>query len=291
MDGEQYHHLFGTLYCRTIMKALGEKRTLSEVRNMGALAASYPFVLYSDLYDFGDFLTGTVNAGFSGLLWAPELRHAESSDELIRRLQLTAFSAQSLVNAWYLDKMPWLDINATDAVREILKIRMRFLPYLYTAFCDYHKNGKPPVRALVCDYPDAADISDEYLFGDILVAPIAPGETGRTVKLPKGEWYGFFDGKRCSGGEHYTETAGVPLYVRAGTIIPVAEPVQCVSPDTVFDITLRAFGDCTDAVCRLADDGGLTDKAACRVITLRLGKGTVTAGRYRITGGAVLDTV
>lgn len=55
---------------------------------MGALAASYPFVLYSDLYDFGDFLTGTVNAGFSGLLWAPELRHAESSDELIRRLQL-----------------------------------------------------------------------------------------------------------------------------------------------------------------------------------------------------------
>lgn len=291
MDGEQYHHLFGTLYCRTIMKALGEKRTLSEVRNMGALAASYPFVLYSDLYDFGDFLTGTVNAGFSGLLWAPELRHAESSDELIRRLQLTAFSAQSLVNAWYLDKMPWLDINATDAVREIFETRMRFLPYLYTAFCDYHKNGKPPVRALVCDYPDAADISDEYLFGDILVAPIAPGETGRTVKLPEGEWYGFFDGKRCSGGEHYTETAGVPLYVRAGTIIPVAEPVQCVSPDTVFDITLRAFGDCTDAVCRLADDGGLTDKAACRVITLRLGKGTVTAGRYRITGGAVSDTV
>lgn len=168
---------------------------------------------------------------------------------------------------------------------------MCFLPYLYTAFCDYHKNGKPPVRALVCDYPDAADISDEYLFGDILVAPIAPGETGRTVKLPEGEWYGFFDGKRCSGGEHYTETAGVPLYVRAGTIIPVAEPVQCVSPDTVFDITLRAFGDCTDAVCRLADDGGLTDKAACRVITLRLGKGTVTAGRYRITGGAVSDTV
>ena len=41
----------------------------------------------------------------------------------------------------------------------------------------------------------------------------------------------------------------------------------------------------------LADDGGLTDKAACRVITLRLGKDTVTAGRYRITGGAVLDTV
>lgn len=281
MDGEQYHHLFGTLYCRAISSALGKERTLSEVRNLGALAASYPFVLYSDLYDFGDFLTGTVNSGFSGLLWAPELRHAESADELIRRLQLTAFSAQSLVNAWYLDKMPWLEKNATDAVREILENRMRFLPYLYTAFYDYHISGKPPVRALVCDYPDAADISDEYLFGDLIVAPIAPGETGRDVRLPDGEWYGFFDGKRYSGGVHHIETAGVPLYVKAGTLLPIAEPVQHVSRDTVFDITLLPFGSCSGAVCRLVDDDGITENTEYRVITLTQND-VGSFGRYRI---------
>lgn len=281
MDGEQYHHLFGTLYSKTIKQALGSNRTLSEVRNLGALAASYPFVLYSDLYQFEDFLTGTVNAGFSGLLWAPELRHAENKDDLIRRLQLVVFSPQSLVNAWYLDKMPWLELDATDEVREILETRMRFLPYLYTAFYDYYTTGKPPVRALVCDYPAAGEVKDQFLFGDLVVAPIAPGKTGRDVWLPEGEWYGFFDGKRYEGGLHHVETDGVPLYVKAGTLLPIAEPVPYIAPDTVFDITLRAFGDCAEATCRLIEDDGLTDDTDYRVLTLRRGE-TVASKRYRI---------
>ena len=83
MDGEQYHQMFGTLYMQTIMKALGDNKTLSEVRNAGALAASYSFVLYSDLYDHKDFIRGTVNSGFSGLLWTPELRNAKSKKSSI----------------------------------------------------------------------------------------------------------------------------------------------------------------------------------------------------------------
>lgn len=281
MDGEQYHHLFGTLYARTIKKALGSRRTLSEIRNLGALAAPYPFVLYSDLYDFGNFLTGVVNSGFSGLLWAPELRHAASKSDLIRRLQLTAFSAHSLINAWYMEKMPWLEFDATDEVRRILRLRMSFLPYLYTAFYDYHTEGKPPVRALVCDYPDADGISDEYLFGDLLVAPIAPEQDGREVWLPDGVWYGFFDGRRYEGGVHSVSTNDIPLYVKEGTLLPLADPVSHVDPDTVFDITLLPFGDCSDAVCRLIEDDGMTDGADCRVITLRQGEHPACK-RYRI---------
>ena len=84
MDGEQYHSMFGVLYMQTILKALGDKTTLSEVRNAGALSASYPFVLYSDLYDHKDFIRGVVNSGFSGLLWCPEVRDAKSEKDLIR---------------------------------------------------------------------------------------------------------------------------------------------------------------------------------------------------------------
>ena len=61
-----------------MLDALGEQKTLSEIRQMGALAAPYPFVLYSDLYDHRDFIRGQVNAGFSGLLWTPEFRQAET---------------------------------------------------------------------------------------------------------------------------------------------------------------------------------------------------------------------
>ena len=76
MDGEQYHCLMGTLYMQTMMQALDGKQTYSEVRNAGSLNASYPFVLYSDLYDHREFVRGMCTAGFSGLLWTPEVRHA-----------------------------------------------------------------------------------------------------------------------------------------------------------------------------------------------------------------------
>ena len=66
LDGEQYHNLFGVLYAQTLMQALDGKKTLSEVRSMGSLAAPYPFVLYSDLSNIKAFLTGVVNSGFSG---------------------------------------------------------------------------------------------------------------------------------------------------------------------------------------------------------------------------------
>ena len=88
MDGEQYHSLFGLLYAKTMEKALGNTRTLSQVRNMGALAASYPFVLYSDLYGHREFLTGLVNAGFAGLLWSPRC-----ATQKMRRICCAVFKA------------------------------------------------------------------------------------------------------------------------------------------------------------------------------------------------------
>ncbi len=252
MDGEQYHHLVGTFICKTMEKVLGKNGTLSQIRSMGALAASYPFVLYSDLYDFRDFLMGTVNAGFSGLLWSPEVREARDKDELIRRLQMVSFSAQSLVNAWYLDDMPWMPLDAVEEARKILSDRMRFLPYLYTAFYDYHKIGKPPVRAMVCDYPEAEAVDTQYLFGDLIVAPIAPHEQTREVWLPEGEWYDVFTGEKYSGS-HKRSTSGIPVYVRAGSVLPLAEPVNCIYEDQKLTVHLTSFGDCTNAICRIAE--------------------------------------
>ncbi len=288
MDGEQYHNLFGTLYAKTMTEALGPCRTLSEVRNLGALAASYPFVLYSDLYGHKDFVTGVVNSGFSGLLWAPEVRHAENAEDLIRRVQTVVFSAQALVNAFYLSEMPWEMHNCTDEIRTLFRVRMSLLPYLYTMFYDYHTTGKPPVRALVCDYEqDAAvlDCHDEYLFGDaMLVAPILTGEKERDVYLPQGIWYNFFTGERFEGGVHHVETDGIPVYVKAGTLLPVADPVNFVANNTSFAITLRAYGDCQDAVCRLVEESDETTAATYRVISLTKGSRETGSARYTVKG-------
>ncbi len=215
MDGEQYHSLFGALYMQTMLKVTGND-TLSQVRNAGALCASYPFVLYSDLYDHKSFIRGLATAGFSGLLWSPELRHAESKEDLLRRLQTVVFSPQCLINAFYCDDLPWRELDCEAEVRALLKLRKRLIPMLKRAFQVYQKTGKPPVRALVSDFTDDSEtykLDDEYLFCEsLLVAPMVCGERSRKVYLPKGNWRDFFTKEAVPCGWIEVETDGIPVY-------------------------------------------------------------------------------
>jgi alpha-D-xyloside xylohydrolase len=113
MDGEQMHNQLGTLYQDAILAPFEQagRRTLSQVRSSGALASSYPFVLYSDLYNHKVFIRGVVNCGFSGLLWSPEVRQAESPEDLIRRIQTTVFSPMALLNCWRIPNPPWMQVD------------------------------------------------------------------------------------------------------------------------------------------------------------------------------------
>lgn len=218
MDGEQYHQLFGTLYMQTILKALNGRQTLSEVRNAGALAASYPFVLYSDLYDHKDFVRGVVNAGFSGLLWTPEVRDAKTKKEFIRRLQSNVFSHQCLINAWYLERAPWVELDCEKEVRELLEVRQSLIPMLKKAFDIYKETGKPPIRALVADYTEDEEtwnIDDEYIFcDDLIVAPIVGESDTRKVYLPQGNWRDYWTKEPVKDGWFEVKTETIPVYER-----------------------------------------------------------------------------
>ena len=216
MDGEQHHSLFGTLYMQTILKALGDTKTLSEVRNAGALAASYPFVLYSDLYNHDDFIRGVVNSGFSGLLWTPELRDAKSKKDLLRRLQTTVFSVQCLINAWYCPEVPWKEFDCENEVIELLNVRKSLVPMLKKAFDEYKATGKPPVRALVADYTDDAEtynIDNEYIFCDnLIVAPLTAKSDTRTVYLPEGQWRDYWTKEEVKSGYFEVTTENIPVF-------------------------------------------------------------------------------
>ena len=216
MDGEQYHQMFGTLYMQTILRALDGIQTYSQVRNAGALAASYPFVLASDLYDHKDFIRGVVNAGFSGLLWTPEVRDAKSKKEFIRRLQTVVFSDLCLINSWYCETMPWKELDCEAEVRELLKIRKQLVPMLKKAFDEYAATGKPPIRALVCDYTDDEEtysIDDEYIFcDDLIVAPFTVESDTRCVYLPKGSWRDYWTKEKVQGGWLEVTSEKIPVY-------------------------------------------------------------------------------
>lgn len=220
MDGEQYHCMFGVLYMQAILKALGDKPTLSEVRNAGALSASYPFVLYSDLYDHRDFIRGAVNSGFSGILWTPEVRDAKTKEEFLRRLQSVVFSVQCLVNAWYLEEAPWKEFDCEEEAVALLRERAKLVPKLKEAFVKYKNTGKAPVRALVSDYTndkETYEIDDQYLFcDDLMVAPIIAGETERKVYIPEGSWVDYWTNEPVKNGYMTVNTDTIPVYRKIG---------------------------------------------------------------------------
>ena len=110
------------------------------------------------------------------------------------------------------------------------KLRYRLLPYIYTVAADtFHRDGTI-MRGLAMDFADdaaARDVRDEYLFGKaFLVAPVYKHKARtRKVYLPAGaDWYDFHSGTKSAGGQTIDAAAPLarmPLYVRAGSIVPV----------------------------------------------------------------------
>lgn len=279
MDGEQMHNGIGLLYQNLLDNIYRKKniRTFSQVRASGALAAPLPFVLYSDLYNHRDFIRGVATSGFSGMLWSPEVRSCENGADFLRRVQTVIFSAQALLNCWRIPNPPWKQVDVeknlrnefmpeeayyTQEIRRLLQLRMSLLPYLYSAFMEYHLYGTPPVRAVVLDYPKdkrAAVIDDQYMFGEsMMICPLTLEDgTSRNVWLPEGRWQNFFTGEIFEGGKEYQIRAKqeeIPVFVKDGALIPLAEPVEYVNSKTVFRISVKSFGEGEQCFVLYEDD-------------------------------------
>jgi alpha-D-xyloside xylohydrolase len=267
VDGEQMHSVFGLRYQMAIWNEFRKRNqpTYNLVRSSGALAAPYPFVLYSDLYGHRDYIRALCNSGFSGLLWCPEVRQAASVEDLIRRMQSAVFSPLAQVDCWYIKNPPWKQINRNknnagellddwksleSRCREIMGWRMQLVPYLTAAFQRYAGDGTPPFRALVLDAPHdkrLQDVADQYMIGDrMMVAPLFAGEPSRTVVLPEGDWHNFWSGEKVQGGTQITvsnSTEQIPVYVKSGSLVPWADVgLHAGAPET-RRLTVRIYGD------------------------------------------------
>jgi alpha-D-xyloside xylohydrolase len=266
VDGEQMHAQFGLRYQDAILEQYERRKqpTYSLVRSSGALAAPYPFVLYSDLYDHRVFIRALVNAGFSGLLWCPEVRDAQSEEDLLRRLQSVVFSPLAMVNAWYIRNPPWKQIERAannadqfspgwEALQsrcaEIIGWRMQMLPYLEAAFTTYKREGLPAFRALIMDYPTErrlSDVDDQYMMGDrLMVAPLFAGERERRIVMPPGEWHDFWTGAPITGPELRipATTEKIPVFVKAGSLVPWATVALSSDAPAARELSVRVYGD------------------------------------------------
>lgn len=129
---------------------------------------------------------------------------------------------------------PWnFGPKAEDAMRKTLDLRMRLVPLLYSLAHNLQKGGDPIMRPLLMQYPaDArvANLSTEWLIGqNLLVAPMLSPLDHRSIYLPNDIWYDFSTGQRVKGGRRFDRQVpfdAVTVYVRGGTILPLAPLVQ-----------------------------------------------------------------
>lgn len=153
--------------------------------------------------------------------------------------------------------------NWDEKTRDILikydKLRYRLLPYIYSLAGRVTQNNYTIMRSLAFDFkndPNVFSIPDQYMFGPaFLVNPVteqlytgtnaANGKHTRDVYLPKTtSWYDFWTGKKYNGGQTLTQDVPIetmPLYVKAGSIIPMGPVVQYATEKPSSVIELRIY--------------------------------------------------
>ncbi|MFZ0430630.1 MAG: TIM-barrel domain-containing protein [Acidobacteriota bacterium] len=148
-----------------------------------------------------------------------------------------------------------------DAIARYINLRYSLLPYIYSTSWDVTAHQSSMMRALVMDFASdkqALDLNDEYMFGrSILVCPVTEGMYSRnmqadfsTVKsrelyLPAGtDWFDFWTGETLAGGQTVSRETPLdimPLYVKAGSIIPVGPKVQYAEEKKWDDLQIRVY--------------------------------------------------
>lgn len=272
------HNAYGLLMCRAahegLLRLRPDRRPFLLTRSGYAGIQRYAAVWMGDNHSWWEHLltampmclgmglsgvpfVGTDIGGFSG----------DATGELVARwTQLGAFMPlcrnHSAIGTR--DQEPWAFGPEVEAVcRRYLRLRYRLLPFWYQLFAEAARTGLPIMRPLLLAYPDDPEtynLSDQFLLGsDLLVAPVyQPGATRRLVYLPRGVWYDYWTGQAHSGPCHIVAEAPLdvlPLYVRAGAILPLGPEQEYVGQDPGGELTLEVYAGADGALDLYEDDG------------------------------------
>ncbi|MEO8750957.1 MAG: DUF5110 domain-containing protein, partial [Allobranchiibius sp.] len=214
----------------------------------------------------GDYEGGSADLGYRELY--------------LRWLQMATFIPVMRSHGRCTPREPWRfgDVGEPvyDAIAASMRLRYRLLPYLYSLAGWTTQRGYTPMRMLAFDFrddPEVFDIVDQFMLGpSLLIAPVTepmlhgPDSTpltdvpqSRTVYLPAGvDWFDFWTGERYRGGQRIAAAAPldrIPVFVRAGTILPLGPQVQHTEEDPWGPLELRIYPG-ADASFDLYEDAG-----------------------------------
>jgi alpha-glucosidase len=205
----------------------------------------------------GFALSGADVGGFAG---------SPSPELLTKWVELAAFQPIDRIHSEKVTRMHevWVDGPEQEAIRRrFIEERYRLMPYIYTAAEETSRNGLPIDRPLFLEYPDDFTGGTEFMVGSRLV--IAPSQyledtVPYAVHLPPGTWYDYWSGMKVQGSEARSvdleqsdkvvaqkplmvtpKLDQLPVYVRGGSILPIAPLTQSTSELPSGPLTLRVF--------------------------------------------------
>ena len=207
---------------------------------------------------------------------------------LARWTQLAAFTPffRNHANNESRDQEPWIFGKQVEAIcRKYIEMRYRLLPFIYGLFRQSQLLGAPIIRPLFWSDPADAigrQVDDQFLLGnDLLVAPVLrAGGRARQVYLPAGTWHDFWTGRKHVGRQHVlaeADLATIPLFARAGALIPFAPVTQFIGGPQPSEMTLEIWDGAPGRLDWYEDDGETLDYERGgfhqRVIVLKMVKG------------------
>ena len=153
-------------------------------------------------------------------------------------------------------------------MRDAFLLRYALIPYIYTAARQAYDTGVSICRPMYYDYPEddeAYDFKDQYMFGDAMIvapitAPLSPKNllTSKTIWLPEGTWIEWFTGTRLKGPAIIERTYTldeIPVFVKAGSIIPMQPEMKNTGAKPVDPLILNIFPD-DSGFLRIYEDFG-----------------------------------
>ena len=261
----EMHNVYGHEMCRATyegVKKLTGKRPFVLTRACYSGTQKYALVWTGDntsiWYNLQMAIEQLCNLGLSGMAFAATDIGGfcgNTTPELLTRwIQMACFSPMCRNHCCSeLRQEPWVFGEPYLSIyRKFVKLRYKFIPYLYNTFRTCTQTGMPVMRPLVLMYEkdeNVKQINDEFMIGDsILVAPVVgQGQTRRMIYLPEGEWYDYITGEKVSGNKWFIREAPIdvcPMYIRSGAILPTFAPQSYIGEiDNDETLYLEVYGE------------------------------------------------
>ncbi len=258
------HNVYGMLMARASREALEKfkpgKRPFNVSRSAYAGAQRYASAWTGSNRSTWDHLRLSINmvmnSGLSGLAFTgPDVGGFSGDVEpelYVRWLQLGSMLPYFRVHTGLgtANQEPWAFGKAhEDIARHYINLRYQLLPYFYSLFAQNAQSGLPILRPLFMADPSDErlwGIEDAFMVGDaLLVAPVLDkGQTEREVYLPRGRWYDYHTCRPVDGGQTICVSAPLnilPLFVRAGRVLPIWPIQQYVGQMPIKELHLRVY--------------------------------------------------